>query len=179
MVASGACASMFVHGRDVDAAPADGGSPADAEAGSTTPGCRLDLAGGTYALMDCAVVHQHRQWTYAFDSGIDPSPRVVITGGGAGGFPSVDLWFYVPGEPRVGPQWQFLIVGYVEKSPAKWRVIAGGNSGTTGTSTLTLTQVKKIRVDGGVSYEMHGSFVATMPEVTGVRGPDVVMSGVF
>jgi hypothetical protein len=30
-----------------------------------------------------------------------------------------------------------------------------------------------------VSYEIHGNFVVTMPEITGVRGPDVVMTGAF
>ena len=53
----------------------------------------------------------------------------------------------------------------VEKPPASWRAIANF-SGTTGSADVTLTDVRKVRVEGGVSSEMHGSFVATMPEIS-------------
>lgn len=171
-----ACAIFLTVPSARVAAQTDGGARDGAtEAATSSRACKLSVAGATYAYTGCTVRFGHHEYL-SIDGGVDSTPRVFITASDPSA--SVDLWFHVIGEPTVGPTSQFVMVGLVEKPPARWRVIANF-SGTTGSADLTLTDVRKIRVDRGMSYEMHGTFVATMPEVTGVRGPDVVLSGTF
>lgn len=178
VVAIGICAVAALHDGNVDAAQTDASTDASADGPPPTPGCRLDLAGGTYALMDCTVVYDHRKW-WPSDSGVEWSPSIVITGGGTGAFPDVRLSFSVVGPPVVGPQWRGIVSGTIDKPPARWWLSTAFGLPSNGSCSMDLTHVKKIKVDGGTSYEMHGKFVCSMPEGTGVRGPDVVITGVF
>lgn len=83
--------------------------------------------------------------------------------------------------PRVGQSNLFLALGDVADPPATWRVIAMGSNphSATGSSSLNLSSVRHYATDGAQRVELHGTFTATLPEVTGVQGPDLIVTVAF
>jgi hypothetical protein len=112
------------------------------------------------------------------DGGVEQSPKIEISRTDTVLPATFTIMF--KGVPSVGQGNFFLMLGEVTDPPAMWRVLATGpNKSVLAPRSLNLTSVRQFAADGAQAFELHGTFVATMPEVTGVQGPDLIVNGSF
>jgi hypothetical protein len=113
------------------------------------------------------------------DGGSDETTQIEISRLDA--VPAAEFKIMFKAVPSVGRSNLFLALGDVADPPAAWRVIATGSGphSTTGSSSLNLSSIRHSATDGAQRIELHGTFTATLPEVTGVQGPDLIVTVAF
>lgn len=141
----------------------------EAQAGAGANACLIDLAGAVYARIDCST-RMRPDLVDDTDASL-AAGQVQIVLRAADGSPAIIVSMHVPRVPQVG--WQpHRLVAWVKSGMRTWEARDGA-----GSSTLMLTSVRKIHVDGGIRYELHGNLVATVPDTA--SGPAVVLSATF
>ncbi len=151
-------ALILLSARDVEA---------QADAGANA--CVIDLAGAVYARLDCSTRMRPDLVDDTDASFAAGQLQIVLRA--ADRSPAAIVSVHVSGVPHLG--WQpHQLVAWVKSGSRTWDARDGA-----GSSTLMLTSVQKIHVDGGIRYELHGNLVATVPDAAG--GPAVVLSATF